>query len=108
MIRVTVAYPNSDNAEFDMDYYVNKHVPLVRERLSPMGLKEIVIEQGLSGMEPNSAPPFVVIGSLTFEDQESMQSALATHAEELIADIANFSNIQPQMLISNLFNTVEA
>ena len=31
MIKVSVLYPNSDSATFDMDYYLNTHLPLVAE-----------------------------------------------------------------------------
>jgi hypothetical protein len=32
MIKVTVMYPNGSGAKFDMNYYVGKHLPMVRER----------------------------------------------------------------------------
>lgn len=33
MIRVPVLYPNISRARFDAKYYLEKHMPLVRERL---------------------------------------------------------------------------
>src|SRR5437773_10674077 len=32
MIRVSVMYPRTEGDSFDMDYYVNKHMPMVRDR----------------------------------------------------------------------------
>src|SRR5690349_22823221 len=29
MIKVTILYPNSDGKKFNMDYYSNKHMPMV-------------------------------------------------------------------------------
>ncbi len=33
MIKVSVLYPHSDGTSFDMDYYCNNHMPMVREKL---------------------------------------------------------------------------
>ena len=38
MIKVTVMYPNEEGKKFDMDYYVNKHIPMVAGLLTPGGL----------------------------------------------------------------------
>jgi hypothetical protein len=37
MISVAVLYPNKAGSKFDLDYYVHRHLPLVRDRLKPMG-----------------------------------------------------------------------
>ena len=31
MIKVSVMYPNGEGKHFDMEYYVNTHIPLVEE-----------------------------------------------------------------------------
>ena len=33
MIKVSVMYPNSEGAIFDIEYYCNKHIPRVEELL---------------------------------------------------------------------------
>lgn len=33
MIKVSVLYPKSESSSFDMDYYCNKHVPLLQRLL---------------------------------------------------------------------------
>ena len=33
MIKISVMYPGGENVRFDMDYYVGKHMPMVREKL---------------------------------------------------------------------------
>ncbi len=30
MIKVTVLYPNEEGKKFDLDYYLNKHLPMVQ------------------------------------------------------------------------------
>jgi len=32
MIRVSVLYPQNNSTKFDMNYYVSKHVPMVRQK----------------------------------------------------------------------------
>ena len=31
MIKVSVFYPNEEGKKFDMDYYLNSHIPMVNE-----------------------------------------------------------------------------
>ena len=33
MIKVSVMYPNSAGAKFDIDYYVNSHMPMVKSKV---------------------------------------------------------------------------
>jgi hypothetical protein len=33
MIKVSVLYPEGDGSTFNMDYYLNRHIPMVREKL---------------------------------------------------------------------------
>ena len=48
MIKVSVFYPNTDASSFDMDYYCNSHMPMVREKLGD-ACKDAAIEGGLGG-----------------------------------------------------------
>lgn len=107
MIRITVLYPNTEGSYFDMNYYLTTHIPLVKNRLTPLGLLRVDLEEGLSGAAPGTLPPYRLIGSLSFDSIESLQKAMATHGEELIADIANYTNIQAQMMISQVVEPIE-
>jgi uncharacterized protein (TIGR02118 family) len=107
MIRVTILYPNVEGSRFDMNYYLNQHAALIKERLTPLGLIRVDLEEGLSGMAPGTPAPYRVIGSLTFNTLEDIQRALATHGEELIADIPNYTDIQAQMLITRVIEPVQ-
>jgi hypothetical protein len=33
MVTVSVLYPNGANTKFDMNYYLAKHIPMVRQKL---------------------------------------------------------------------------
>lgn len=100
MISLTVLYPNTAGTKFDMDYYVNTHTPLVRERLTPMGLTDVNIETGLAGGAPDTPPAFTLIARLSFDTIDDLQAGLAAHGPELIGDILNFTDTQPIMQVS--------
>jgi len=48
MIQVTVLYPAGDGRTFDMDYYLQTHIPLFRKRMGA-AMKKISVVQGISG-----------------------------------------------------------
>lgn len=66
MIKVSVLYPHKGDGKFDMDYYLTKHMPLVRQMLGA-SLKGVSVEQGLAGGAPNSPAPFVALCQLQFD-----------------------------------------
>ena len=73
MIKVSVFYPNSENAKFDLDYYCNKHMPMVRDLLGDtcMGLG---VDHGLAGGTPGARPAYAAIGHLFFETVAAFQA----------------------------------
>jgi len=46
MIKVSVFYPAGEGKNFDMEYYINNHVPLVSKTLGD-ALKEASYDKGL-------------------------------------------------------------
>ncbi len=58
MTKVSVMYPNAEGKHFDMEYYVNKHIPLVGKLLGAP-LKGTSVEKGLGSVAPGSTAPFV-------------------------------------------------
>jgi uncharacterized protein (TIGR02118 family) len=101
MIKVSVLYPRKDDAEFDMNYYLTKHIPLVRQRIGA-ALKGVSVEQGIAGAAPNSPAPFVTLCHLLFDGVAEVQSAMGPHSAELMADVPNFTNIEPSLQISEV------
>lgn len=101
MIKVSVMYPNGADSKFDMMYYLNTHVPLVLQKLGS-AVKGAAVEQGLGGMQPGSPPAYVAMGHLLFESVEAFQQSFAPHAQELLGDIPNYTNIQPTIQISEV------
>jgi uncharacterized protein (TIGR02118 family) len=100
MIKITALYPNADGVEFDYDYYVNKHIPLVNELLSP-AIKGTSVDRGIAGAGGGGAP-YVVMGHMLFDSIEAFQEVMAPAAEKLRADVANFTNGAPVTQISEV------
>ncbi len=101
MIKVSVFYPASENAKFDIDYYCKRHMPMVQEKLSP-ALKSMAVEHGVAGATPGAPPTFVAMGHLYFDSAESFQKAFGPHAPQIMADIPNYTNVQPTIQISEV------
>ena len=72
MIRVSVMYPNESD-KFDMDYYLNKHIPLVHQRLDSFGLVRTEVDKGIGTQEPGAPAPYAVIAHLIFNSIEEME-----------------------------------
>ena len=101
MIKVSVFYPNEEGKKFDMDYYCNKHMPMVKEMLGD-ALKGGAVEEGLSGGEPGSRAPYVAMGHMYFDSAEAFQASFGPRAEEITKDVPNYTDIRPIMQISEV------
>ncbi|MDB5969245.1 MAG: ethyl tert-butyl ether degradation protein EthD [Hydrocarboniphaga sp.] len=99
MIKVSVMYPSGKDAKFDIGYYTGTHMPLVQARLGA-ALKKIAVEEGLAGGAPGAPPPYAAFGHLYFDSVEAFQAAFGPHANEIMGDLPNFTNIQPTIQIS--------
>ena len=101
MIRVNVLYPRKEGARFDWTYYLDKHMPMVNRKFGSAA-KGVWVEQGLAGGAPSSPPPFVAMAHFTFDSVEAFQAAFAPHAAEIMADIPNYTSIEPIIQISDV------
>ena len=101
MIKVSVFYPDHEGSKFDMDYYCRSHIPMVREKLGG-ACKGLAVEQGIGGATPGSRPGFIAMGHLYFDSMQEFQMAFAPHAEAIMADIPNYTDIQPTIQISEV------
>lgn len=102
MIRVVILYPKTSDSHFNMDYYLNHHIPLVREIFKDLGLSRIEVEEGVANAFPDQPVPFASISYFTFEKPEDFQAGMATRGGEIIGDMANYTNVQPQIQINRV------
>lgn len=101
MIRVTALYPNSDGSQFDFDYYTNTHIALARERLAAFGMGRVEVERGVEGMD-GGEPTYACIAHVEFSSLDNLRRGFEAHADELLADVPNYTNIEPQVQISEV------
>ncbi len=101
MIKVSVFYPSRPGARFDMRYYCEKHIPMVQQKLGD-ACKRVAVEQGLAGAALGSQPTFIAMGHLYCDTVEAFQAAFAPHAQEIMADIKNYTDIEPTIQISEV------
>ena len=101
MIKVTILYPNGDGKRFDMDYYSNTHIPLVKSLFGDL-MKGAAIDKGVGGGTPDTPVPYLAIGYLYFKNISAYQDGIKLHLEKILADISNFTNINPVVQISEV------
>ena len=100
MIKVSVMYPNTPGARFDHDYYRDKHMPLLQERMGA-SCKKYTVEKGISGA--GGAPAlYVGLCHIYSESVEAFQAGFGPHAKELAADVINYTDLTPVMQISEV------
>ena len=99
MVKVSVFYPNRPGSRFDMSYYCSKHIPMVQQLLGPT-LKNVSVEEGISGASAGSPAPYLALGHLYFESVDAFQKAWAPHAAQIVGDVPNYTNSEPTIQIS--------
>ncbi|MFY0604579.1 MAG: EthD family reductase [Flavobacteriaceae bacterium] len=101
MIKVSVLYPNAEGKKFDMHYYCNTHIPLVKKLLGS-ALKGATVEKGLGGAVPGSPASFAGMGNMYFDSVEEFGNAFGPNANEIMGDLPNFTNIEPVVQVSEV------
>ena len=89
-----------------MNYYRDRHMPMVQERLGAV-CKGIAVEHGLAGATPGSRPQFIAMGHIYFESLEAFEASFGQHAKEFVADVPNYTNVQPVIQVSGVVVALE-
>ena len=92
-----VIYPAGEDTKFDLDYYLNTHMPLVEKRWSDHGLINWTVIVGEKGED------FHVMAILTWDKAESFGNA--PHQPEIFGDIPNFTNTTPTKKVGTIVGT---
>ncbi|WLI89668.1 EthD family reductase [Massilia sp. R2A-15] len=101
MIKVTAMYPHTPDARFDLSYYVDKHMPMVKDRFGA-ACTSYTIDKGVAGMAPGSAPTYGIMCHFFFDSLDAFQSAFAPHAQQILGDIPNYTDLTPVIQISEV------
>ena len=101
MFCLTTRYRNFDGAYFDIDYYINTHVQLIRQRMESRGFLGYEIQRTVLG-EADTGPEFLCTFHGYFTSLEAIQEGDELFGEELRADFANYTNISPEVHIGEV------
>ena len=77
MIKVSVFYPKTADAKFDMGYYCEKHMPMVNERFGQR-CKGMSVDEGLSGGAPGSDPTYVAARPFSLRLSRRLSGSVST------------------------------
>ncbi|MFK7754476.1 MAG: EthD family reductase [Sedimentitalea sp.] len=98
-VSVQVMYPVSDDTTFDYDYYLSTHMDLVGQHMGEH-ISQTLVTKGIAG-GPNTPPGLHAVATMVFADQAAMDAGLG-NSGPVMADIPNFTNSQPQILIGEV------
>ncbi|MCB1310624.1 MAG: EthD family reductase [Sedimentitalea sp.] len=98
-MTLQVIYPATDGTSFDFDYYLGTHMPLVARHMGPH-IDSTLVTRGVAEA-PDGAPATHAVATLVFKDEAALKAGLAA-AGPAVADIPNFTDTKPQMLIGEV------
>ena len=101
LIKVSIMYPFAEGKTFNMEYYETKHMPMVAGFLGS-NLVKYTIEKGLASGIPNQPLPYMAIGTFYVKSLDDYQAAIAPNRDAIRADFANYTNIAPVILVSEV------
>ena len=101
MIKLSIFYPDTEGKKFDKEYYINVHMPL-SIKLQGAAIRHVDVEFGISGGLPGSKPPFIAICHFLYDSFEAFETAFLPHAETLIKDIPNYTDIETVIQFSEV------
>jgi uncharacterized protein (TIGR02118 family) len=94
MITVSIFYPYSEGARFDMDYYLGRHMPTSIDLLSAAkGFRGVSVERGVGGAGPGVPPVYVAMCHYHFDSVDEFMAGFQQHAGFLQGDIPNYTDI---------------
>lgn len=101
LIKISVMYPFAEGKTFNMEYYETKHMPMVAGYLGT-NLVKYTIEKGLASGLPNQVLPYTAIGTFYVKSLSEYQAAIAPNRDAIRADFANYTNVNPVILVSEV------
>lgn len=96
--------PADGNYKFDLDYYINVHMPLQLKHHGPYGMRSyhVIVPEKET---PYGKCPYVVQTIEHWDSVEGFYKALEEASEETAADIANYTDIKNSFPIIGLVKT---
>ncbi|KAF6785550.1 hypothetical protein CMUS01_16561 [Colletotrichum musicola] len=97
-IAITVLFRNEPDAKYDIDYYVDNHMPMIQSLWGKYGVTGWSATKYTSGADC-SAPEFSFGSTVTWESEDQIATAFAgPEAKQIMGDVPKFSNTKPIFL----------
>ena len=98
MVTLYVTYEGAANTWFDRDYWINNHLPLVRECWDPYGLERT------DGFFPaGEDSELIAICPCIFRDEAAVHAALASPAtRRIMDDVVRLTDVKPVQSLARL------
>jgi uncharacterized protein (TIGR02118 family) len=97
-------YPYAAGARFDHDYYRDKHMPMVKQKMGET-CKYYTVDRGIAGGAPGSTPTYIGMCHIFCDSVADFEKGFNPNAREILADIQNYTDLSPILQISEV--TVE-
>jgi uncharacterized protein (TIGR02118 family) len=102
MTKISILYPQRAGARFDFEYYVGNHMPMSIGRLSAHpGFRGVSVERGVAGV-PGTQTVYAAMCHFLFASLADFLAAFEPHAALLQGDMANYTDIQPLIQVSEV------
>jgi uncharacterized protein (TIGR02118 family) len=101
MIKVGVMYPCQAGARFDMDYYRDRHMPMLKALMGEACLY-YTVDRGITGARPGSPPVYAAMCHIHCESAEAFNTAFGPHVKAIMADVPNYTDLQPVLQVSEI------
>ena len=98
-VIVTCLYPKKEMLSFNMECYLKHHIPTTETNRGPLCMTGCII------CETIEDPEYTVNVVMTWKDLSSWETAKkGKAAEQLAADVANFTNVSGVMVVEKVLN----
>jgi len=101
MIKVTANYHWKDGARFDRDYYRTRHLALTRDLLTPLGLIRLESDLAIHRGGPLDGQ-IIAASQAYFPDLRTVIRVLKQAGPAIQADVANYTDILPETITSEV------
>jgi uncharacterized protein (TIGR02118 family) len=96
MINVAILHPRTAGARFDVDYYLDRHMPLSVELLrSHPGFRSVSVEIAIGSAVPGTDAALVAMCLYLFESIDAFVEAFTAHQARPQTDVAAYADIEP-------------
>lgn len=102
--NITVLYQScpDGNGNFNIEYYVEKHMKLVEKAWKAVGIQAWQVIK-FAGQPAGSPQPYCAAAIVTFDSRDGAERALqAEETKEVFGDVPNFTNLKPLLMTGDV------